>query len=238
MAATEQLAAVLLNSADLKSSTQMATRSLALTAQVQGVDSQETIHHHIQMSVLEGEQNNHSRALQHLLTAKYLLSVTAGDHHPEMANIFMRLALMYEKVDDFGAAFQCLQRARIHAHDLFKNSSITIVMAGICFRMGKVQDAVMAQKHGYKILKELVNKDDERLLEAKKNLEVYIRALSEPPKQQIELPPASPYISMENIYSNIDDDHIVQKPGDEPVVDEQQKSKKKRNNHKKSKGKK
>ena len=213
----------------------MTTRSLALTAQVQGIDSQETIHHHIQMSVLESEQNNNHKALSHLLTAKYLLSVTAGDHHPEMANVFMRLALMYEKVDDFAAAFQCLQRARIHAHDLFKNSSITLVMAGICFRMGKLQDAVIAQKHGYKILKELVNKDDERLLEAKKNLETYIRAVSEAPKPAVEAPPASPYISMENIYMNADED-IVQKPGTE--VDDQQKAKKKRNNHKKSKGKK
>lgn len=159
----------------------MASRALLLAAQTFGLDSQETILHLIQLGILYAECQYHDLALEYYQTAKYYLLLIAGDHHPELANIYMRMAAIYEKIGDIDSALKCLFRARVYTSDLFKSCMLTISIASVYFQNGYVHEAVATQKNGYKIFKELVKSDDERLMEVKKNLEVYIRASSTVP---------------------------------------------------------
>lgn len=189
--AADQMTAVLISSADIRSATSMASRSLALSSQVQGLDCQDSILHHIQLGALYTELGHIPEAIGHLQTARYFLHIVGGDHHPELVNIFVRFAALYEKVNDFDSACQCLLRARVYTNDLLKSCMLTISVANLFYRQGRVHEAVATQKNGYKILKELVTETDERLVEVKKNLEVYIRASVGVPLPSSAMPPLS-----------------------------------------------
>eukprot|EP01039_Chlorochromonas_danica_P005330 gene5330-5865_t len=225
--AADQLTAVLVNSSDLKSAIQMSTRCLALSAQVQGLDCQDTIQHHLQLSVLYNEANNNKLALQHLLSARYLLQIVAGDRHPEMANILLRMAILYEKAGDIDSAYASLLQSRVFANDLYKNAMILVQLASLCHRHGRVHEAVDFQKTAYKTLKELIPVEDERLADAKKSLELYIRTASTVPRPALTNPFASQFSAAAG-------------PTDEDLVEEfkDEKNKKKKSNNKKNKSKK
>ena len=180
--ASEQLTSVLINSADIKSASQMTTRTLALIAQVHGIDNSSMVQYRLHLATFETEQGNYQLAFNHLTTAKYLLEAVGGDHHPDMILIFTRLSMLYEKVNDFDSSLHCLLRARMFVHDLVNNAGITVAIANLLFRYNRFHEAVHAQKSAYKILKELMSPDDERVGEAKKNLEAYIRAAATAPR--------------------------------------------------------
>jgi tetratricopeptide (TPR) repeat protein len=154
----------------------MANRALLLSAQVNGIDSHETIMHLSQLGILYSELGQNHIALEYFHTSQYFLQLIAGDHHPEIANIYMRLAALYEKVNDIDSSLQCLFRSRVYTGDLLKSCMLTISIASLYYANGMIHEAVNTQKNGYKILKELVKKDDERLIEVKNNLELYIRS--------------------------------------------------------------
>jgi protein TIF31 len=227
--ASEQLTNVLVHSADFKSASQMTTRTLGLTAQVQGLDNSNMVHHHLQLAVLETELNNYQGAFHHLTTAKYILEVIGGEHHPDMISIFTRLSILYEKVNDFESALHSLLRARMFVHDLVNNAGITMAMANLLYRHNRFHEAVHAQKSAYKILKELVSIDDERVIEAKKNLEVYIRAAATAPRPEYIGGPNAEQANVESVAA------IQGNAGN--AEDGEKDAKKKRSNNKK-KGKK
>eukprot|EP00599_Poterioochromonas_sp_BG-1_P000544 CAMPEP_0173137880 /NCGR_PEP_ID=MMETSP1105-20130129/3356_1 /TAXON_ID=2985 /ORGANISM="Ochromonas sp., Strain BG-1" /LENGTH=1420 /DNA_ID=CAMNT_0014050365 /DNA_START=191 /DNA_END=4453 /DNA_ORIENTATION=- len=234
--ATDQLSAVLINSTtDLKLAISMASRSLLLSAQVYGIASQETILHLIQLGVLYAEININDLALEYYQSAKYYLQLIAGDHHPELANIYMRMAALYEKLQDIDTSLKCLFRARVYTGDLFKSCMLTISIASLYYHHGYVHEAVNTQKNGYKILKELVKDNDERLMEVKKNLEMYIRASST--TSQTHRYPLEQVVSSS---SQGDFLEAMTNAGSSSPEGEREEAgkKKKKNNNKKSKGKK
>lgn len=229
--ATDQLSAVLINSsADIKSSIQMASRALFLAALNYGIDSQETILHCLQLGILYSEINMIDVAINYYLVAKYLLQLIGGQNHPEITNIFMRLATLYEKVNDLESSLQCLFHARAYTSDLLKNCLLTISIASMYFHYNKVHEAVAHQKTGYRILKELVKENDERLIEVKKNLEVYLRASIGVP------PPTSNGLSMSNLHLHGGDSETEGLVGDgSPDAKPSNNNNKKKKNNKKGK---
>jgi protein TIF31 len=180
--ADDQLTAVLINSSEMASALMMSSRCLTLCAQVQGLDCQDTVLHHMQLSFLQNEAKNYKAALQHLLSARYLLQIIAGERHPEMANILMRMAVLYDKAGDMEGAALCLTQARSVANDLTKNCLIMMSMASLYHKHGLFHEALDLQKSGYKTLKELMPADDEKMMEAKKNLEIYLRSAAAFPR--------------------------------------------------------
>lgn len=178
----------------------------------------------MQLSFLHNETKNYKAALQHLLSARYLLQIIAGDRHPEMANILMRLAVLYDKAGDMEGAAQCLAQARTVANDLTKNCLIMMSMASLYHKHGRPHEALEFQKGGYKTLKELVVGEDEKLIEAKKNLEIYIRSAAAYPR----IAPAQPVEAVPS--------PAVQDFGD--LFNDSKDEAKKRKNSKKSKAKK
>lgn len=177
--AMDQLTAVFVATADVKAATHMSARTLALSAQVQGLDGQETIQHHIQLAMLESEMDNLSAAFRHLLTAKYIVQLVAGDRHPELGNIFFRLSTLYEKVGNFDAAMLCIHSARRLTTDLGRNAMLAQAEAALAFRHHRYAEALALQKHGFRLVRDIFGVEDERVQMAKKNLETYIRASSE-----------------------------------------------------------
>jgi protein TIF31 len=177
--AMDQLTAVFVATADVNAATHMSARTLALSAQVQGLDCQETIQHHIQLAMLESEMDNIPSAFRHLLAAKYIVQLVAGDRHPELGNIFFRLSTLYEKVGNFDAAMLCIHSARRLTSDLSRNAMLAQAEAALAFRHHRVTEAVSLQKHGYRLVKDIFGVEDDRVLMAKKNLETYIRAASD-----------------------------------------------------------
>lgn len=177
--AMDQLTAVFVATADVKAATHMSARTLALSAQVQGLDGQETIQHHIQLAMLESETDNLSAAFRHLLTAKYIVQLVAGDRHPELGNIFFRLSTLYEKAGNFDAAMLCIHSARRLTTDLSRNGMLAQAEAALAFRHHRFTEALALQKHGYRLVRDIFGNDDDRVQMAKKNLETYIRVSSE-----------------------------------------------------------
>jgi hypothetical protein len=200
----------------------MAGRSLALAATVLGLDSQDTLLHYIQMGVLHTELNNPDLAMEYLDTARYLIQLVGGDHHPELSNIYMRMSALYEMAGDFDSACQCLLRARVYTGDLLKNCMLTISIASLCYRYGRIHEAVATQKNGYRILKELVAEDDERLVEVKKSLETYIRA-----SVNVPLPTTNIFTGQQGGVGNKKNALTNQEDGDGGAADGQNKKKRK-----------
>lgn len=184
--AMDQMTAVFISTADVHAATQMSARTLALSAQVQGLDCQETIQHHVQLGMLEGELGNLSAAFHHLLSAKYLIQLVGGDRHPELGNIFYRIASLYEKIQDYDSALTCVMRARFYIHDLAKSCNMILAAANYAFHAKRFAEALNYQKTGFKLVKELYGPEDERVLKAKKALETYIRASSEASLPQLQ----------------------------------------------------
>lgn len=226
--AADQLNAVTIASSDLKSAIQMSSRTLALSSLVNGPDSQDSIMHHIQLGVLYAEDENLTKSIAHLRTAIYLLVLTVGERHPEIANVYLRLAVIYEKYYEFENAAQALLRARILTTGLLKSCLITISLANLYFRNQRIHEAVATQKHAFKILKELVNPDDTRLIEVKKNLEMYLRA-------SVGIP--YPSQSIENLSLGNQVDSLMN-TSDENNSDENKTKSSKKRHSKKSKAKK
>ena len=170
---------VLIAAGDFSAAEQFAQKSLAISIQLNGFDSQESAMHHLKLGILQGELGNRAASAQHLLTTKYLVQLMAGDNHTEMATIYTRFAAMYEEVGDFEAVWQCYVKAKFHTNDLMQICALNIALAASCSRNGHVFEALELQKQAYTMLKELVGDKESQLSEVKETLETYLRAVNE-----------------------------------------------------------
>lgn len=180
--ASDQLANILYQVGDVEPALQMSAKSLATAVQREGLDSNEAMSQHSQLSMMYAEVRNASAAIQHLLTAKYLLQLMGGPRHPELANIYGRLAPLYEEVEEHQLALECLAKARTLTCDLLKNCFFNTALAEYFFRRQRYLEAVNYQMQTYAFLKELLPENDDRLNEAKTLLETYVRKKAETEK--------------------------------------------------------
>lgn len=177
--AVDQVTNVLIAAGDFGAAEQFAQKSLAISIQLNGFDSQESAMHHLKLGILQGELGNRVASSQHLLTVKYLIQLMAGEHHTEMATIYTRFAAMYEEVGDFESVWQCYVKAKFHTNDLMQICALNIALAAACSRKGHVFEALELQKQAYGMLKELVGDNESQLSEVKDTLETYLRAVNE-----------------------------------------------------------
>lgn len=178
--AIDQVTNVLIAAGDFTAAEQYAQKGLAISTQLSGFDSQESAMHHMKLSILESELGNRTSALQHLLTAKYLLQLMTGERHTELANVYTRLAALYEEAGDFDSVWQCYLKAKYHTCDLMAISALNIALASACSRNGHPFEALELQKQAYTMLKELIgDRDESQLDEVKATLENYLRAVNE-----------------------------------------------------------
>jgi hypothetical protein len=152
------------------------------------------------------------------------------------------MAALYEGSNDFHSAYIALMSSRNYIKDLLRGCMIHTSTAGLCFRFGQVTEAVNLQKSAYKMMKDLMEEDDERLISTKKHLEQYIRAYSEMSVVHRQLEATGQSAAMNFTAQETDKallDNTPEEEDDDVTKDSKDKPKKKRSNHKKSsKGKK
>lgn len=179
----EQVITVLLAVGDAPAAAQLTAKALTVSVQINGLDSKQTLSQHTRLAVLYGEMGHTKEAVRHLMAARYLLHVMTGDRHSELANIFSRLGELYDQSGSYESAITCYSRGRMLCSDLLRSSLLMISMADTSFRYGFAHQAVELQKNSYRVLKELLGAEDERLTDVKLSLEKYIRTANEASKQ-------------------------------------------------------
>lgn len=157
----------------------MATKRLAMAVQLEGLDGADTQAQHSQLSVMLQELKRVPQAVQHLLSSKYILEVTGGPRHPELASIHARLSPLYEELGDLAAAEQCIKEAHNLANDLLKKCHFTKQLAAFCYRHERYTDALQSQHNVHLVLKELLPEKDERLVECEANMKLYMTIAQE-----------------------------------------------------------
>ena len=89
----ETVASVYEAAGDLHSAFVYGNKALLLQAQLSGLDSHQTIISHKRIAKLLLSIGNFSLAVQHILTAKYLVSLCGGPSHPELCSLYELLAM-------------------------------------------------------------------------------------------------------------------------------------------------
>jgi len=186
--AVDQVGNVLIAAGDYAAAEQYAQKSLAISLQLHGFDSQECVLQHVKMGVLESELGHRAAAAKHFLAAKYILQVASGDRHSELSTVFARLASLYDEAGDFEAVWQCYVKAKFHTSDLMQICTLNIALASACSRNGHHIEALELQRQAYSMLKELVGeKEESQLSEIKATLEQYLRAVNEEKQASFDL---------------------------------------------------
>eukprot|EP01038_Epipyxis_sp_PR26KG_P005210 gene5210-7248_t len=181
--ASHQFAAVLIAAGEMEAAIQTSNKSLLLAVQVNGLDSSETLQQHEQLAALYLEMKEYPEALSHLLAARYLILLLGGPTHIGLCNIYNKLATIYDAMGQIQVSFTCLQQARTLTNSIHIYAAITSIIADKLFKHGFAKEATTEQKTSYKMMKELYGDREEfsdKLEEAKKNLETYIRGANDP----------------------------------------------------------
>ncbi len=178
-AASDQITSVLLTVGDFEPAVQMASKRLAMAVQLQGLDGSDVLLQHSQLSSMLQELKQTPQAIHHLLSAKYIVELTAGPRHLDLVGVYARLGALYEEVGDHDNALRCLNQARVLTNDLMKNCMHTTNLASFHSRRGRFSEAFQYQHHVYAFLKEMLPEKDERLVECTSFLELYIRQAEE-----------------------------------------------------------
>jgi hypothetical protein len=109
IAATDLNTAIMAQAGDMVACLQLSKKSLSLNLQLNGLDHHSTMAAHIQVSSLCAELHQYSSACEHLLAAKYILSVIAGPRHPQHIEILLKLASYYKAMGQFSDGVKCLK---------------------------------------------------------------------------------------------------------------------------------
>ena len=148
--------------------------------------------------------------ITYLLTAKYLITLLGGVHHPELSSIYLKLGLfLVDEKGQFQVGMLCLiGQVRTRITDIIIYAHITSIIADIMYKAEFYNDAVNEQKNVYNIYKSVAGKGSatttstttseggdnsnsnnnsirfiERMNEAREKYALYLRALATSNKQ-------------------------------------------------------
>ena len=117
-------------------------------------------------------------AVQHLLAAKYLVELMGGPRHPELVTLLFRLVNIYDEIGDYETAQKCLEKAKKITANVAKQCMISATIAETHGKMGNLALAVTEQRGVLRIMEQLYGNDDERTVEAKGRVEIFLRKLT------------------------------------------------------------
>ena len=173
------------------------------------------------LTILQEQKTNTINALNeckqsvitYLLTAKYLITLLGGVHHPELSSIYLKLGLfLVDEKGQFQVGMLCLiGQVRTRITDIIIYAHITSIIADIMYKAEFYEDAVNEQKNVYNIYKSVAGKGSattttttsegggdssntnsnnnnsirfiERMNEAREKYALYLRALATSNKQ-------------------------------------------------------
>ena len=120
---------------DVERATSTSSKALAVAVQLMGLDSQDAIMRHMQLAAFQVEQNNISRAIDHLFTATYLVGHLGGPRHVQQVDIFLRLGNVFLLAGDDELAVNCYSEARKRTNDVSRHAFISQTIAEIVGKM-------------------------------------------------------------------------------------------------------
>jgi Translation initiation factor eIF3 subunit 135 len=156
----------------------MAFKSLSISVQLAGLDSQDAAQHHGQVASLLCDLGYPLKALQHFLAMRYLVELMAGPRHPELVNVYLRLVSIYEQQREYATAQVLLSAAKDLCVDVAKQCMISTTVAEIYDKMGELSNAVTEQRAVLRTMVQLFGPKDEKSMEAKSKMEKYLRKLT------------------------------------------------------------
>lgn len=156
----------------------MAFKSLSISVQLAGLDSQDAAQHHGQVASLLCDLGYPFKALQHFLAMRYLIELMAGPRHPELVNVYLRLVSIYEQQREYVTAQVLLAAAKDLCVDVAKQCMISSTVAEIYDKMGELSNAVTEQRAVLRTMVQLFGPKDEKSIEAKSKVEKYLRKLT------------------------------------------------------------
>ena len=156
----------------------MAFKSLSISVQLAGLDSQDAAQHHGQVASLLCDLGYPFKALQHFLAMRYLIELMAGPRHPELVNVYLRLVSIYEQQREYVTAQVLLAAAKDLCVDVAKQCMISTTVAEIYDKMGELSNAVNEQRAVLRTMVQLFGPKDEKSIEAKSKVEKYLRKLT------------------------------------------------------------
>jgi len=180
--AIEIMASVLMQYGDNESAIATFTKKLSLDVQLHGLDSSEVLQGHTFLGTMYHEVNNFEVAVAHLQSALYILRLMAGQTHPEIANIYFRLAMVYNDVGDHVAALLFLDAALrmiSKTGDLAKNVPIFQTLSSVHASMNNYKEAIITQKQCWTLSQQLYGEEDQRTEVSKQRLAALIRENAE-----------------------------------------------------------
>ena len=156
----------------------MAFKSLSISVQLTGLDSQDAAQHHGQVAALLCDLGYPLKALQHFLTMKYLIELMAGPRHPELVNVYLRLVSIYDQQKEYVTAQVLLAAAKELSVDVARQCMISTTVADIYDKMGELTKAVSEQRAVLRTMVQLFGPTDEKSIDAKSKVEKYLRKLT------------------------------------------------------------
>lgn len=187
--AIEIMASVLVQYGDNEVAIGTMSKKLTLDVQLYGLDCNEAMQGHVFLGTMYHEVNNFEAAVAHLQSALYILRLMAGSHHPEIANIYFRLALIYHDVGDHASSLSLLdaaQKLTSSCGDLAKNAPIFQTMSNVYAAINNFKDAIITQKQCWNLNRQLYGEEDQRAEAAKNRLAVLIRENAEYNVKQLQ----------------------------------------------------
>jgi hypothetical protein len=127
-----------------------------------------------------------------------LLSLVAGDQHPEIASIYLNLGLMYQEVDqplDTAEAYQnnLQQNIGMYGETNIQTASSFQTLGQINFQSQKFRKALNNQESAYKIFQKLFPENSPYIQQAKQQLDYYFRlSVSMEKHKQLQAKPQKP----------------------------------------------
>lgn len=109
-----------------------------------------------------------------------ILSLVAGDSHPEIASIYLNLGLMYQEVEQQQAtadayAINLAQNVQMYGEDNIQTATSYQALGQAYFRNQDFRKAISSQEAAYKIFKNLFPENSPYITQAKQQLDYYFR---------------------------------------------------------------
>lgn len=177
--AIEVLTTTLLSNGDIQAAIGLIVKSLVVGVQLYGLDCPETLTCHSQLSVYFSEMKNYVAAIQHGLTALYLAHLLGGASHPEFSAMLLQLSQICRAINEDEYALQLILLARNRLTDIYKQSMVGETLAEIYMRTGRLDEALMEQRHCSKIISDIAGDDTTKAKASKERLNSYLRAVTQ-----------------------------------------------------------
>ena len=126
-------------------------RALSLMVQIKGFDSSDAINFHLVISQALLAGGKISKAIKHLRAAIFLIEMSSGPNHTELASLYHKLGSVYHGADDMETALRLYQEAASRvSSDRLMEGMISKSLAVAYATAGDFKAALDAEKVAYR----------------------------------------------------------------------------------------